>query len=69
MTRKKNPTDDNDSIVSATFRVPSSLLVRLDAFVADLMLRTPGLKPTRSDAARVILLKALDEHEKSTAAR
>ena len=63
-TKPTKPPNDDEQVVSATFRVPGNLLTRLDAYAADMMRQTPGLNLTRSDAARVLLLKALDDHDK-----
>ena len=65
MAPRKHPTGDDDALDtnSTGFRMSASMLARLDAYAAEMMKATPGLKFTRSDAVRVLILKALDDHE------
>lgn len=42
------------------FRLSAELLERVDVHVARLEATTPGLKFTRTDAVKVLLLQALD---------
>ena len=60
----KPPTDD-DKVITASFRVPGSLLVKLDDYATEMMRKTPGLNLTRSDALRVLVNKALEDHSKA----
>lgn len=48
--------------IQVAFRLPSELIETLDAYVADLRKRTPGLSVTRADAVRILLARGL-EHE------
>ena len=45
------------------FRLPLSLLERVDAYAARLARETPGLNPARADAVRSLLTQALDAVE------
>ena len=47
------------------FRLENELLKRIDAYVKQLEQEKPGLKLTRVDAVRVLLLRALAEVEKA----
>lgn len=42
------------------FRLSVDLVKRIDAYVARMKTREPGLEVTRADAVRVLLTKALD---------
>ncbi len=44
-------------------RLPVSLLERLDSFAAQLAKETPGISVSRTDAVRVLLHRALADHE------
>jgi len=46
----------------AAFRLPVSLLARLDAYAEQMGVEQPGMTFTRADALRVLLTRALDEH-------
>lgn len=45
------------------FRLPVSLLKRLDAHVARLRKDVPGMSVSRADAVRVLLSRSLSEEE------
>jgi predicted DNA-binding protein len=45
------------------FRLPVTLLERLDTYARDMETEHPGMSYTRADAVRVLLTRALDEHE------
>lgn len=45
------------------FRLPADLLKRLDAHAKRLQRRNPGLRVTRADAVRQLLLSALEAEE------
>ena len=47
------------------FRFENELLKRIDAYVKQLEQETPGVKSTRAEAVRVLLLRALAEVEKA----
>lgn len=51
------------------FRLPESLLHRLDDLAAALEASQPGLKVTRADAARIAMLRGLEALEADLAAR
>jgi Arc/MetJ-type ribon-helix-helix transcriptional regulator len=46
------------------FRLPRSLLKRLDAHVEQLRRAQPGLNISRADAVRMLLTRALDSIER-----
>ena len=46
------------------FRFENELLKRIDAYVKQLEQETPGMKSTRAEAVRVLLLRALNEVER-----
>lgn len=48
-----------------TFRVDPELLERVDCHIKRLSRRAPGVKLTRSDAARALLTAALDAEEEA----
>jgi hypothetical protein len=56
-------TDDNknDPTFQTAFRLPASLIDGIDKHVARLRRRTPGVRVTRSDAARLLLLRGIEE--------
>ena len=45
------------------FRIPADLVKRLDAHATRLSKRNPGMRVTRADALRTLLLTALDAEE------
>lgn len=45
------------------FRLPQDLIRRLDRHAERLARRTPGLRATRADALRILLIEALDRAE------
>lgn len=47
------------------FRLPKDLVKRLDDFVARMSAAQPGMNVTRTDAVRVLLVRALDADEGS----
>jgi metal-responsive CopG/Arc/MetJ family transcriptional regulator len=46
-------------------RLDDALLTRIDQYVDRLAADQPGLKPSRSDAIRILLYKALDAEERT----
>ena len=42
------------------FRLDEDLIKKLDAYAASVAAANPGLKPTRTDAVRMLLLQALE---------
>lgn len=42
------------------FRLPSTLIARLDDYAKQLAIEQPGMRVTRTDAVRVLLTRALD---------
>jgi metal-responsive CopG/Arc/MetJ family transcriptional regulator len=46
-------------------RLDDELLGRIDRYAEKLAAKQPGLKPSRSDAIRVLLYKGLDAEEES----
>jgi hypothetical protein len=50
---------------SYTFRLPDSLIARVDAYKDALNLERPGLDSTRTDGVRMLLTHALDRVESS----
>jgi hypothetical protein len=48
-------------------RLSPELLARIDGFLSRMREQTPGVGFTRADAIRVLLTKALDAEEASTA--
>lgn len=55
----------NERTKQAAFRLPVSLLVRLDDLAAAMTQKQPGISVTRADVVRMLLLRALEaaEHE------
>ena len=49
--------------VQLAFRLPVTLLARVDAYAKRLNDATPGLDATRTDAVRALLTQALDRFE------
>jgi Arc/MetJ-type ribon-helix-helix transcriptional regulator len=49
---------------NVAFRLPEEIITRLDRHLERMATQSPGLVLTRSDAVRVLLLKALDEAER-----
>ena len=47
---------------SVTFRLPSALVKRIDAYAEVLREQTPGMRVSRTDAVRVLLTMSLDRH-------
>ena len=55
-----------ESQPKATYvRLDEALLARIDRYVERLAAEQPGFRPTRSDAIRILLHKALDAEEES----
>jgi len=52
--------EDTPNIQTA-FRLPSGLIDGIDDYKTRLQRRTPGVRITRSDAARLLLLRGLEE--------
>jgi hypothetical protein len=50
-----------EETVQLAFRLPGSLLARVDAYAKRLNAATPGLDVTRTDAVRALLTQALDQ--------
>ncbi len=57
MSDRKEPT------TQTAFRMPASLLARLDAFVEKLNRENPGMGATRASAHRILLTRALDAED------
>jgi hypothetical protein len=52
----------NDRRTTQTaFRLPDSMIASIDEYRARLERRTPGVRVTRSDAARLLLLRGIEE--------
>jgi hypothetical protein len=49
-----------DETVQLAFRLPASLVARVDVYAKRLNAATPGLDVTRTDAVRSLLTQALD---------
>ena len=45
-----------------TFRLPSALVERIDAYAEVLREQTPGMRVSRTDAVRVLLTMSLERH-------
>jgi hypothetical protein len=59
----------NEPTIQCAFRLPASLVERLDRH-AELMSKSqPGMTFTRADVVRVLLVKALDRTEEKGARR
>ena len=56
-------TKNEDPTQQVAFRLPASLLERLDDEVGVMTKERPGVKVTRADAVRVLLLEALDRRQ------
>jgi hypothetical protein len=54
---------DKESTTQVAFRLPDSLIARLDRHAERLSKEHPGLEFTRVDAVRTLLTVALDEAE------
>lgn len=52
--------EDTPNIQTA-FRLPTVLIDGIDEYKVRLQRRTPGVRITRSDAARLLLLRGLEE--------
>jgi predicted DNA-binding protein len=65
--RQMSPSKDKDkeSTTQVAFRLPDSLIARLDRHAERLSKEHPGLEFTRVDAVRTLLTVALDEVEAS----
>lgn len=53
----------NEQLVTVAARLPKSLADRLDAYTNERAREEPGLRLSRSDAVRVLLIKALGAAE------
>jgi len=65
--RQMSPSKDKDKegTTQVAFRLPDSLIARLDRHAERLSKEHPGLEFTRVDAVRTLLTVALDEAEAS----
>jgi hypothetical protein len=54
---------DKESTTQVTFRLPDSLIKRLDRHVERMNADYPGMTFTRADAVRTLLTSALDDFE------
>ena len=54
---------EKEETTQLAFRLPKSLLARVDAYAKRLNAATPGLDVTRTDAVRTLLTQALDRAE------
>ena len=57
---REKPTPES---IQTGLRLSTALLQRIDAYAARLSAELPGLKVNRSDAARILLTRALDAVE------
>jgi hypothetical protein len=56
--------DPTEETQQTAFRLPRSLLERLDHQVAKMRRKARGVRVTRADAVRVLLVRALDDAER-----
>lgn len=63
------PLAHGEPTVQVAFRLPESLVERLDTFVERQREALPGLNFTRADAARILLMRGLDAAEARPPAR
>lgn len=56
-------TPEKETTTQLAFRLPDSLVARVDAYAKRLNAATPGLDVTRTDAVRALLTQALDRVE------
>ena len=54
---------EREETTQLAFRLPASLVARVDAYAKRLNAATPGLDVTRTDAVRALLTQALDRVE------
>lgn len=59
----------NESTKQVAFRLPESLVERIDGFAAALSRAQPGIEFTRADAVRLLLTRALDADAESDRAK
>lgn len=58
-------TDSNSKThTTTTFRLPTEILLRLDAYTKDMSQQVPGVRFSRTAAIRALLTKGLDEWSK-----
>ncbi|HKP14414.1 MAG TPA: hypothetical protein VJT85_00050 [Gemmatimonadaceae bacterium] len=57
-------TNETDTHVQTAFRLPASVIDRIDAQVTRLRRRHPGVRFTRSDVVRQLLQRALADAER-----
>ena len=57
------PAREKETTTQLAFRLPDSLVARVDAYAKRLNAVTPGLDVTRTDAVRALLTQALDSVE------
>ena len=57
---------EHEATQQAAFRLPLSLLDRLDRYAERVSREQKGLSVTRADVVRLLLIRALDELEKLT---
>lgn len=53
----------NDALTQIAFRIPTSMLAKIDQYAALMRDQSPGLGATRTDALRVLIAKAIAAHE------
>ena len=58
---------DDDGLKQIAFRIPASMLDKIDQYAAYMREQSPGLGATRTDAVRVLLAQSLTAHEKTLA--
>lgn len=58
--RGRPPLSEGQEAIASSFRVPKSLLARLDAYAQTLQQLRPGSRVSRSDALRALLEEGLD---------
>ena len=54
------PPSQNEPTVQVAFRLPESLIARLDEYVEHMKRSAPGVNVTRADAVRYLLNRGLD---------
>ena len=65
---KQKPTASNpDKTTQVNFRLTPELIARLDAHAERMRVKHPGLRATRVDALRILLLDALERVENEDA--
>jgi len=50
----------NDTTTAVAFRLPTTLVERVDAYASEVQASAPGRKCSRTDATRELLIRGLD---------